>query len=116
MSHAKAAKRRRLLRSVIAPYLNPDAPPRSKKGHGPVWVSSSRGVTREIPIPELTDSHLMNAITFLEQHADALRLRAIATGYSVLGMLRGDMSSFYTDHEIQRLEEMHAADFLDLET
>ena len=56
---------------------------------------------KKIPISEMTDSHLLNTIRFLQR----AHQEAISAGYDVLGMLHGEMAVESVEQELHRLQE-----------
>lgn len=59
----------------------------------------------KIPVTEMTDSHLLNAISFCERHEEAYRNHAISEGYSMLSGIQGEQATYDIENEISRLEE-----------
>lgn len=59
----------------------------------------------KIPVTEMTDSHLANAIALCERNAESFRQSAIHSGYQMLSMLQGEQAIYSVESELDRLEE-----------
>ncbi len=60
---------------------------------------------RRVRICDMSDSHLTNAIKYLQRKANVLGAQAILTGYEALSMLQGEIAVLTMEREIENLEE-----------
>ena len=58
----------------------------------------------KIPVTEMTDSHLDNAIALMERNSERYRQGAINSGYQMLGFLHGEQAIYSVECELSRLE------------
>lgn len=67
---------------------------------------------KRIPIPELSDSHLLNIIRMLRRQAPHVKEVALEEGYNFLSTLRGEMATYYAEQDIQSVEDSTDEEFL----
>lgn len=59
------------------------------------------------------DRHLLNTIAMLERNAARALAEGIATGYSVLCSLQGEMAQFFCQQDLDRMEETDPYEYLE---
>lgn len=67
-----------------------------------VWITREG---TEIPIEEMSDNHLLNAIAYCERRARKMEKDAIAAGYYMLATLQGEMAIMDVEGKLAHLEE-----------
>lgn len=75
------------------------------------WKTKSGQVLK---IKDMTDSHLLNTIRFLERAGEKQMQQEIAAAWSCLSSLQGEMATFYCEQDIDRLEETTLEDWLNM--
>lgn len=66
----------------------------------------------KIPIAEMTNTHLRNAIHYMEKFAEDQLGHEIAGGYVAMSMLQGEMSLYNCAIAIAELEELDTYEYL----
>lgn len=72
-------------------------------------------VTREgerIPVRKMTDSHLVNTIRYLRRAGATEKAEGERAGYSVLGMLQGEMAIDSVERDLSYLESQTVDEYL----
>ena len=59
----------------------------------------------KIRICDMSDGHLANTIKMIERVAENECQNAIATGYSILSIIQGEMAEYYIENDLRHLEE-----------
>ena len=67
----------------------------------PVWVTRDK---REIPVSQMTDSHLINSIKFIRKQQAALMENALVSAYAALTWMNGEMAQMAVESEIDMME------------
>jgi len=77
---------------------------RPSKGRSryPYWTTG-KGV--KMRLEDMTDSHLKNTVAWMERKAREYYPKCLASGYSVLSMLQGEMAIMEVEREIEGLHE-----------
>lgn len=57
----------------------------------------------KIPVTEMTDSHLANAIAMCERNSENYRQSALNSGLQMLSMLQGEQAIYSVECEMDRL-------------
>lgn len=73
-----------------------------------VWTTAE-GL--RIPIREMGDRHLVNAIAYLDRTLPELREKAEQAAWDCASMARGEMASYYADSDLDRVTSMSDREF-----
>jgi hypothetical protein len=79
----------------------------------PVWTTASG---EDIPVQEMTDKHLLNTISYLENFAERAKLNIINEGYHMLSVVNGEMAEDAIRSGIEDAESMSPQECLILNT
>jgi len=78
----------------------------------PVWQSAEG----PIPISEMTTSHLLNSIRYLEKNAQAMLDTALGNVCAGAAMLQGEMATMHADNEMAALSNMDSHEYIEQST
>lgn len=78
----------------------------------PVWTTKEG---QEIPIPDLTDSHLKNIVAMLRRNAASTKEWAVGQGYLAEASIHGEMALDSIQSTIMHLEEQDPQEYIEEE-
>ena len=78
-----------------------------------IWVTKDG---REIKIGDMDNDHLINSINMLKRSAHQMRLNHEVLGYSMLGIVNGDMAQYAIENELFYEGQMSDEEWLECYT
>ena len=73
------------------------------------WITRD---AKSVLIKDMTDSHLQNAIAYLERYRQDLLQDAVANGYRILAFVQGEQASYDIEQGINQLSDMDALEYI----
>ncbi len=85
-----------------------DAP--KVKRRGKLWTMADG---QQIPIRDMTDNHLINAIRYFRRNAPSAMRKAENDGMAVASCVSGEMAEYSIESDLHELREMDPEDFIE---